>query len=70
MYLVDTITDKNAIKRDPMVTMFVSFPEEEVDKSDRLEIWGSSFKDNGDDCCEYRLMKGKETLVKRTVKGY
>jgi hypothetical protein len=70
MYLVDTITDKKKIKRDPMITMFVSFPEAQVDEADRLEVWGSSFKDNGDDCCEYRLMNGEKLVATRTMKGY
>lgn len=70
MYLVDTITDKNKIKRDPMVTMFVSFPEADVDRADRLEVWGSSFKDNGDDCCEYRLMNDDKLVSKKIVRGY
>jgi len=70
MYLVDTITEKNTIKRDPMITMFVSFPEADIDQADRLEVWGSSFNEGSEDCCEYRLMKGKEAIATKRVNGY
>ena len=47
------------------------FPVEIVEKTVRLEVWGSSFKDPGDDWCEFRAFDADGNKVgERRVVGY
>ena len=71
MYLVNTI-EKRKIQT-PMITMFVSFSDADIEKADRLEVWGTKFNESSeftDDHCEFRLMNGDNVIAKRIVEGY
>jgi len=46
------------------------FTPGEVSEATRMEVWGSSFKDDGDDYCEFRLFKDNELIATRRVEGY
>jgi hypothetical protein len=37
--------------------------------ADKMEVWGSSFTDEGEDFCEFRLFFGKKFITKR-MNGY
>ena len=40
-------------------------------KIETLEVWGSSFKDPGSDCCEFRAFDSTGALIgRRTIGGY
>ena len=42
-----------------------------VAKIESLEVWGSSFRDPGPDCCEFRGFDSTGTLItRRTLGGY
>lgn len=43
-----------------------------ADASDatRMEVWGSSFSEDGTDYCEFRLYKDDQLLGTRRVEGY
>ena len=69
MHLVNTVK-KDDILSDPLITMFAVPPKDKVEESDRLEVWGSDFDDEGDDYCEYRLMNGTEVVWQRRIAGY
>jgi hypothetical protein len=37
--------------------------------AEKMEVWGSSFTDEGEDFCEFRLFFGKKFITKR-MNGY
>jgi hypothetical protein len=39
-------------------------------EADRLEVWASSFKDEGEDFCEFRLIKDDKTVLTQRANGY
>jgi len=40
-------------------------------RADRMEVWGSSFDDNGPDFCEFRLFDAQGNLIAvNRVAGY
>jgi hypothetical protein len=39
-------------------------------KADRLDIWASSFDDEGPDHTDFRLMKGDEFITSSKMMGY
>lgn len=45
-------------------------PPEWLNDSDRLEVHGTSFKDNGADFCEFRFFKNKVMVHLKRVEGY
>jgi hypothetical protein len=49
---------------------FPKFTLDEVKEAERLEVWGSSFNDPGDDFCEFRVIKNNETILTKRVDGY
>jgi len=69
---VNTIAQENINL--PLVTMFVKFPVPLTERADRIEVWGTTFDNEGDnegpDYCEFRLMKGNQILAKQIVNGY
>ena len=47
------------------------FPEPVVAMTVRLEVWGSSFKDDGGDWCEFRAFDAQgKSLATRRIDGY
>ena len=69
-HLIDTVEKDGlrarAMERPPFGPGFKVVPR----GADRMEVWGSSFKDPGPDYCEFRLMKGTKVLEVRRVEGY
>jgi len=66
MYLVETITKKEA-----MVGSFMpAFDKQAVAEADKLEVWGSSFADGGEDFTEFRLIKAGTVICKKCMSGY
>jgi len=47
------------------------FPEAKVEGAARMEVWGSSFSDAGDDYCEFRLFDdGGRRIASARVDGF
>ena len=41
-----------------------------INQCDKCEIWGTSFKDDGADYCEYRFFKDDKPIGQQRVSGY
>lgn len=67
-YLHETVVDKEVMTRRP--PFGPGFTVQEVQRAERMEVWGSGIKDPGGDYCEFRLMEGKKVLATRTISGY
>jgi len=69
MYLQTTITDKARMQGDGMFRPI--FPEADIAKAEKLEIWCSSFSDGGDDFTTFNLVDtvGK-VIASRSIGGY
>lgn len=47
------------------------FHSARIAEAHKMEIWGSGFKDEGADFCEFRLIDNKgRTMQKRRISGY
>ena len=68
MYLYQTITEKASMKGDGMFNP--SFAQEDINRSDRLEVWASSFEDAGGDFSIFRLMDGEIIIAEKRIEGY
>jgi len=68
MYLIKTIAAKD-IKSDTVVQMFNQFTDAEIDRADRLEVWGSSFNEQSDKN-DFRLMKDAQVIANFILNGY
>lgn len=71
MYLIrtniqPTLTEE-AMKRKPFGPGFSKILAE---TADRMEVWGTSFDDDGPDCCVFRLFKGNKEIATTTVNDY
>lgn len=66
MYLVETIQDKKRMSGGFLPT----FKQEEIDKADRLEVWGSSFNEDGGDYNIFKLMQGDTVVARKIISGY
>lgn len=49
---------------------FAQIPADIIDQADACEIWGTSFKDAGEDYCEFRFFKDSNPLRTFRVNGY
>ena len=67
MYLNEIIIDKERMRHP---SHNISFPAEQVAKSDRVEVWSSSFSDSGPDFNEFKLRRGGEVIAQRRQEGY
>jgi len=67
MYLNSTITDK-AEMNDGFFKP--TFSPEAVQEADRMEVWSSSFKDDGGDFNVFKLMSGDNILEEQSISGY
>ncbi len=69
MYLYTTITDKKTILQQPIFRG--KDKEKEINNISEVQVWASSFEDEGEDYCELRVIgrSGKE-LRKEIIKGY
>lgn len=72
MYLVEraekqNMSDGSAFRQ---VAGFCQIPLTLIEQSDTVEIWGTSFKDTGEDFCEYRFFKDGKQFDSRKVGGY
>jgi len=65
----DADSAKRAAKSQP--PFGPGFPDEIIEKIARFEVWGSDFKDPGDDWCEFRAFDADGNKVgERRVAGY
>ena len=72
MHLVETQSGDAARRSAASAPPFgPGFPAEVVQKTERLEVWGTSFSDPGPDFCEFRAFdkEGVEIECKRLA-GY
>jgi hypothetical protein len=69
MHLVETYEGQAAIRNSVCFFLF-PFNDTELAKADRLEIWGSSFNDPGEDFTEYRLIKNGVAINTKRQAGY
>ncbi len=46
------------------------FPADLAARATRLEVWGTTLTDAGDDYTEFRLYSGRVLLEKRRLAGY
>lgn len=72
MYLIERFSGERAqVVAQDRLPFGGGFDSETVSRLARLELWGSSFTDLGDDFCEYRLFDadGRQIATKR-VGGY
>lgn len=46
------------------------FQTEVVELANKLEVWHSSFADDGEDFTEFRLLNDTEEITSRRVRGY
>jgi hypothetical protein len=69
MYLISTTRDKSEMTAKPPMGAGVS--QEVADQADFMELWGTSFKDPGDDFCEFILKKDNgQEVTRERVAGY
>ena len=68
MYLCDTITDKKEMAG--LNLLGILFSPTKINKADRLEVWSSSFKDDGGDFNMFRLMDGETIIAEKRQEGY
>jgi len=43
---------------------------EQIQDADKIEVWATSFNDEGPDYCEFRLMKKDQVISSKRVDGY
>lgn len=76
MYLVSTTHNTECNREDFLQEACRSprgpkFSKVSAAHSAKMEVWGSSFTDEGDDYCEYRLIsEGGKTIATKRIKGY
>jgi hypothetical protein len=46
------------------------FSEDVAEKTERLEVWGSSCCDPGPDFCVFKAISGGQVIAERRVAGY
>ena len=69
MYLIERVTEKQAMQQPAPFGPGV--PGDVAARTDRVEVWGSSFDDNGADFCEFRLFDAQGNLIAvNRVAGY
>jgi len=70
-YLINEVTGDDVVKEATTKPPFgPGFNEKLAQQADRMEIWGSTFKDPGPDWCRFKLFNGEEELATVTVNGY
>ena len=70
-HLIRTLTDAEArLAATDSPPMGPGVDEERALEIDVLEVWGSSFQDEGDDWCEFRAFRGQTQLGVWRVNGY
>ena len=74
MYRVQQWTDpkeifQQATSKPPFGAGFSAEQVKDI-KPTKLELWGSSFDDQGEDFCEYRLFNGEQMVASKRVGGY
>lgn len=72
MYLIEKVTKENMGKDSFFrnTAHFCRIPDSLIDQADACEIWGTSFKDAGNDFCEYRFFKDGVLIKMVKVEGY
>lgn len=68
MYILSTITNKDQMAND----LFFTLNAEELNRTERVEVWASNFNDAGDDFCEARFFEPNSAKPYKTqkVNGY
>jgi hypothetical protein len=70
-YLISTETNPTALAyRAAIDPQGPHFDRGAVETADRMEIWGSSFSDPGDDYTEFVLFAGDHEVARKRVAGY
>ncbi|MFN8658750.1 MAG: hypothetical protein U0105_20615 [Candidatus Obscuribacterales bacterium] len=70
MYLVDIIRGENA-RRFCEDSLQMDGADYDIDAVNRVEVFGTSLDDAGDDYCEYRVIDCREKVVAvRREQGY
>jgi hypothetical protein len=70
MYLVSKYEGEAAAERAADKLLGPGVSEDLAKQVDRLELWGTSFTDAGEDYCEWRLYSGDKLLVTKRAPGY
>ena len=72
MILLDTYKgDMMTVKAANEPPFGPGFTTEQVEKAVKMELWGTGFKDAGQDACEFRLIDEKgNTVATRRLNGY
>lgn len=70
MYLVQTYKKTMRETASSHPPFGPAFTDEQINQADKLEVWGSSFNDPGDDFCEFRLMKNNKIIFSKRVDGF
>lgn len=72
MHLIETHSGETARQKAVETPPFgPGFDSATAAKTETLEVWGSSFKDPGPDCCEFRALDSTGALInRRTIGGY
>ena len=70
MYRISNEIDIYKAMLDNKIFLRDSVPAEVAKEADRLEVWGSSFQDDGADFCEFRFFKNDQLIHKVKVDGY
>jgi hypothetical protein len=69
MYLIQETTDKAAMTRGTPGGPGVC--REVAERAAKMQVWGSSFNDPGDDFCEFVLLDANGVVIdRRRVAGY
>lgn len=71
MYLSKTYTNDDLYIQATMSKPFgPDFSKEQLKDANSMEIWHSSFSDEGDDFTEFRLLKDGKTVHTKRIQGY
>lgn len=72
MYIIRTTTDPAEIVREATQPppFGPGFPTEQAERADRLEVWGSSINDPGEDFTAFYLIADRVEIGHRRVIGY
>ena len=66
VYRTDTTSFLQQVCRDPFGPQF---PKSTAAHAIKMEVWGSSFNDAGEDFCEFRLFNENGTMISKKRKA-
>jgi hypothetical protein len=68
VHIIESTADKKRMMTRP--PFGPGFTETQAADADMMEVWASSFSDDGSDFCEFRLLSGGSVTTTRRVDGY